>query len=561
MSEAERPINFIEEIILNDITEGKNGGRLVTRFPPEPNGYLHVGHAKSICLNFGLAARHGGQCNLRLDDTNPSKEETEYVESIQDDVRWLGFDWGEGLHFASDYFDELHQMAIRLIEQGLAYVDSLSPLEIKEYRGDFHTPGRPSPFRDRGVEESLDLFARMTAGEFAEGEHVLRAKIDMASPNLNFRDPPIYRILHAHHHRTGDRWCVYPMYDFAHGLSDAIEGVTHSICTLEFEDHRPLYDWFLSALGYPDEARPHQYEFSRLNLTYTVMSKRKLQRLVADQHVDGWDDPRMPTVAGMRRRGYPAKALRNFCDRIGVTKNVGTVDVGHLEHAVREVLNEECPRLMAVINPLKVVITNLAEGQIERFQAPLHPTYEGYGSRELCLTRELWIERDDFMDDPPKKWFRLAPGQEVRLRYACLITCEEVVRDDQGNPVELRCVWDPESRGGTPADGRRVKGTLHWVSASESVPLNGIKLYDRLFSDPQPGRGVSDFIEHLNESSLHVIEGAIGEPWLSQATPGTQVQFERIGYFVADPKTSTEGNPTYHRTITLKDSWAKIAKR
>lgn len=557
---SESPTNFIEEIARADLEAGKHGGQLVTRFPPEPNGYLHIGHAKSICLNFGLAQKLSGQCNLRLDDTNPSKEETEYVESIQEDVKWLGFDWGEGLYFASDYFEKLHELAVQMIRADLAYVDSLSPEEIKEYRGDFHTPGRPSPYRDRSIEENLDLFSRMRAGEFKEGEMVLRAKIDMASPNINFRDPAMYRILHAHHHRTGDTWCIYPMYDFAHGLSDAIEGVTHSICTLEFEDHRPLYDWFLEAAHYEDESRPHQYEFSRLNLSYTVMSKRKLQRLVHEGHVDGWDDPRMPTIAGMRRRGYPAEAIRNFCERIGVTKNHGVVDVGHLEHAVREVLNAQCPRLMAVLNPLKVVITNFPEGHEERRMASLYPDDESFGTRELVLTREVYIERDDFLEDPPRKWFRLAPNKEVRLRYGCLITCQEVIKDESGEITELRCTWDPESLGGKAPDGRKVKGTLHWVSATAGVPLE-VTLYDRLFNAERPGKESGDFLDDLNEGSLERITGAVGEPHLARIQSGESVQFERLGYFTAETLDSPTDRPNFHRTITLKDSWAKLARR
>ncbi len=560
MSDADRPTNFVEEIVLNDIEEGKNQGRLMTRFPPEPNGYLHIGHAKSICLNFGLAQKLGGQCNLRLDDTNPSKEETEYVESIKTDVQWLGFSWGEGLYFASDYFDRLYDMAVDLVKQGKAYVDSLSAEQIREYRGDFHKPGRPSPYRDRSIEDNLSLLEKMKGGEFKEGEHVLRAKIDMGSANLNFRDPAMYRILHAHHHRTGDDWCIYPMYDFAHGLSDAIEGVTHSICTLEFEDHRPLYDWFLENLGFESTQRPHQYEFSRLNLTYTVMSKRKLQHLVSEGHVEGWDDPRMPTIAGLRRRGYPAEAIRNFCERIGVTKNYGVVDVGHLEHAVRECLNQSSPRLMAVLKPLKVTITNFPEGHVETFDAPLYPSDDSFGSRSLHLTKEIYIERDDFKEDAPKKWFRLCPGKEVRLRYACLITCEEVIKDSEGEVIELRCTWDPESKGGTAADGRKVKGTLHWVSASKGVSTE-VKLYDRLFNEMTPGKDKESFLEDLNPSSLEVLSEVVCEPHLMNTQAGDTVQFERLGYFTADIKSSNQGSPIFHRTITLKDSWAKIAKR
>ena len=560
MTDTEQPVNFVEEIIRTDLTEGKNESRLMTRFPPEPNGYLHIGHAKSICLNFGLAQKLDGQCNLRLDDTNPSKEETEYVESIKADVKWLGFDWGEGIYFASDYFSKLYEMAVQLIKSGKAYVDSLSPEEIREYRGDFHTPGRPSPYRERSIEENLDLFARMKAGEFKEGEHVLRAKIDMTSPNLNFRDPPMYRILHAHHHRTGNEWCIYPMYDYAHGLSDAIEGITHSICTLEFEDHRPLYDWFLESVGYPENNRPHQYEFSRLNLTYTVMSKRKLQRLVFDGHVDGWDDPRMPTIAGLRRRGYPAASIRNFCERIGVTKNHGVIDVGHLEHAVRDELNATSPRMMAVLKPLKIVITNFSDDQVETFDAPLYPNDESFGSRTLHLTKEIYIEQDDFMEAAPKKWFRLSLNKEVRLRYACLITCHDMIKDEQGNLLELHCTWDPESKGGTPADGRKVKGTLHWVSAEKGVSAS-VKLYDRLFNEIKPGKGKDDFIEDLNPNSLELMSNAVLEPELMKVQPGQTVQFERLGYFTADSVNSTNNYPAFHRTITLKDSWAKLAKK
>jgi len=566
MSEDSRPVNFIEEIIQADLSAGKNGGQVVTRFPPEPNGYLHIGHAKSICLNFGLGQRFGGQCNLRLDDTNPAAEEDEFVQSIQGDVKWLGFDWGEGLYFASDYFEQLYQFAIKLIKDGKAYVDSQSPEEMKLNRGDFHRPGVNSPFRERSVEENLALFERMQAGEFEPGEHVLRAKIDMGSRNINFRDPPIYRILKATHHRTGDHWKVYPMYDYAHGLSDAIEGVTHSICTLEFEDHRPLYDWFLDALGFEVDQRPHQYEFSRLNLTYTVLSKRRLQRLVAEGHVDGWDDPRMPTVAGMRRRGYPAEAIRTFCERMGVTKNYGVVDIGHLEHAIREVLNARCKRTMAVLRPLKVVIENFPEGHVEWCDAPYYPNDDSFGARQVPLTRELYIEQEDFIEVAPnKKWFRLSVGKEVRLRYACLLTCTGVVRDEQGELVELRCTWDPESKGGNPADGRKVKGTLHWVSASHGHK-RPVRLYDRLFNASTPGAAGEDgqkrdFLEDINPSSLELINEAIVEPALLELPAGEVVQFERLGYFCADTLDSREGAPVFNRTITLKDSWAKIAKK
>jgi glutaminyl-tRNA synthetase len=560
-----KSVNFIEELIAEGLAAGRQ--RVVTRFPPEPNGYLHMGHAKSICLNFGLALKFSDlvptQCNLRLDDTNPAAEEDEFVQSIKEDVRWLGFDWGEGLYFASDYFDQLFEFAVRLIKDGKAYVDSQTPEQMKVTRGDFHTPGVNSPFRDRSVEENLDLFSRMQAGEFEHGAHVLRAKIDMASPNINFRDPPIYRIVHADHHRTGSKWRVYPMYDFAHGLSDAIEGVTHSICTLEFEDHRPLYDWFLEELGFKEGARPHQYEFSRLNLTYTVLSKRRLQRLVYEGHVEGWDDPRMPTIAGMRRRGYPPAAIRHFCERAGVTKNNSLMDVGHLEHAIRETLNATCKRAMAVLRPLKVVVENMPEGHVEWLEAPFYPADDAgeapdLGARLVPFTRELYIEREDFMEVPAKKWFRLSVGAEVRLRYACLLTCHGVVKDAQGEVVELRCTWDPESKGGTPADGRKVKGTLHWVSASHGAPAE-VRLYDRLFSATSPGEGKSDFLEDLNPSSLEVVS-AVLEPALLDVAAGEVVQFERLGYFCADAARSTPRAPSFLRTISLKDSWAKVSQ-
>lgn len=562
MSEEGRPVNFIEEIVRADLAAGKNKGRVITRFPPEPNGYLHVGHAKSICLNFGLAQTFNAQCNLRLDDTNPAAEEDEFVQSIKEDVRWLGFDWNDGLYFASDYFEQLYTFALQLIKEGKAYVDSQTSEEMRLNRGDFHRPGVNSPYRERSVEENLNLFERMQAGEFEPGEHVLRAKIDMASSNLNFRDPPIYRILKAHHHRTGDTWNVYPMYDFAHGLSDAIEGVTHSICTLEFEDHRPLYDWFLDALGFEVNNRPHQYEFSRLNLTYTVLSKRRLQRLVNEGHVEGWEDPRMPTIAGMRRRGYPATALRAFCKRVGVTKNNGVLDVGHFEHAIREELNASTKRAMAVLRPLKVVIENFPEGHVEWFDAPYYPTDEqDFGSRRVPFTRELYIEQEDFIEVAPnKKWFRLSVGKEVRLRYACLLTCHGVVKDEAGEIIELRCTWDPESKGGDPADGRKVKGTLHWVSASHGVNAP-VSLYDRLFNAPNPGADSDDFINDINPDSLEELTCCVVEPALLNVTPGEVVQFERLGYFCADPKGSKEGAPVFLRTITLKDSWAKLQKK
>ena len=547
--------NFVADIVAEDVAAGRVR-QVVTRFPPEPNGTLHIGHAKAIVLDFETAAAHGGHCNLRFDDTNPTTESDEYVRAIREDVRWLGYDWGEREFFASDYFDTLHDWAVQLIRKGLAYVDSQSPAQIRENRGDYHRPGVPSPYRDRSVEENLALFAKMRAGELDEGAAVLRAKIDMAHGNLNMRDPLMYRIRKVTHHRTGDRWPIYPMYDWAHGQSDAIEGVTHSLCTLEFEAHRPLYDWFLQALEL--DPRPRQIEFGRLNLTFTVLSKRKLLRLVEERHVEGWDDPRMPTLSGMRRRGYPPAAIRRFCRRVGVSKRDGVVDVSLLEHAVRDWLNDRAPRAMAVLDPLKVVIENYPEGASETFQAPNHPTDPSFGTREVPFSRELWIERGDFMMDPPRKWFRLAPGREVRLRYACLLTCREVKLDDAGNPVELRCTWDPESRGGTSPDGRKVKGTLHWVSAPHAVDAE-VRLYDRLFDVENPG-AAEDFLAHLNPDSKSVRTGCKLEPSLAGLDAGAHVQFERLGYFVADPDTRP-GAPVFNRTISLKDTWAKIAAR
>ncbi len=559
---SEGPSNFIAEIVAEDLKAGKHQGRVATRFPPEPNGFLHIGHAKSICLNFGIAASvPGGTCNLRLDDTNPVAEEEAFVESIKEDVRWLGFDWGDRLYFASDYFEKLYEFAVELIRRGKAYVDSQSLDEIRANRGNFYKPGIESPYRTRTVEENLDLFARMRNGEFRDGEHVLRAKIDMSSSNLNLRDPLMYRIRHARHHRTGDRWCIYPMYDFAHGLSDAIEGITHSLCTLEFESHRPLYDWFLVELGI--DPRPRQIEFARLNLSYSVLSKRKLQQLVSDGHVSGWDDPRMPTLAGLRRRGYTKEAIRQFCERIGVAKRDGLVDVSLLEHILREDLNARCPRVMAVLDPLKVVIENFPEGQVEEFEAQNHPEFPEQGTRKLPFSRTLFVERDDFREQAPKKWFRLAPGAEVRLRYACLITCNEVIKDDQGNVVELRCTWDPNSRGGTPADGRKVRGTLHWVSAEHAVPAR-VRLYDRLFTVENPaGEGTDedtggDYRKHINPNSLKVLENAQVEPSLESAPAGSRMQFERLGYFCVDNKDSAPGSLVFNRIIELRDSWSKL---
>ncbi|MFO7785775.1 MAG: glutamine--tRNA ligase/YqeY domain fusion protein [Thermodesulfobacteriota bacterium] len=551
--------HFIRNIIAEDVKNGKNGGRVHTRFPPEPNGYLHIGHAKSICLNFGIAREHGGLCNLRFDDTNPIKEEMEYVDSIMEDVRWLGFDWDDRLFYASDYFEQFHAYAVQLTRDGKAYVDSLSPDRIREYRGTLTEPGKESPYRNRSVEENLDLFDRMAKGEFREGEHVLRAKIDMASPNLNMRDPVIYRIMHTAHHRTGKTWCIYPMYDFAHGLSDSLEGITHSICTLEFEDHRPLYDWFLDELGV---FHPQQIEFARLNLSYTVMSKRKLLELVRGGFVNGWDDPRMPTICGLRRRGYTPASIRRFCERIGVAKKDSTVDLSLLEHCIREDLNRTAPRVMGVLRPLRVVIDNYPEDGEEELEAVNNPEDASMGTRRVPFCREIFIERDDFREDPPGKFFRLAPGREVRLRYAYFITCREVVRDEEtGEVVELRCTYDPETRGGDAPDGRKVKGTLHWVSARHAVEAE-VRLYDRLFirpnlSDDPEGR---DFKELLNPHSLEVLSSCPVEPSLKDVKPGDRCQFERLGYFCADAKDSMPGRPVFNRTVSLRDSWAKIEK-
>ncbi|MFP4037797.1 MAG: glutamine--tRNA ligase/YqeY domain fusion protein, partial [Desulfobacteraceae bacterium] len=551
--------NFIRSIINEDVRMGKNGGRVHTRFPPEPNGYLHIGHAKSICLNFGLAEEYGGLCNLRFDDTNPVKEEAEYVESIKEDVRWLGFDWGDRLYYASDYFDRLHEYALQLIRQGKAYVDSLTPEQIREYRGTLTEPGRNSPYRDRPVEENLDLFDRMGRGEFREGEHVLRAKIDMAAPNLNMRDPVIYRIMHASHHRTGDKWCIYPMYDFAHGLCDSMEGITHSICTVEFEDHRPLYDWFLEQLGV---FHPQQIEFARLNLSYTVLSKRRLLELVREGHVQGWDDPRMPTICGLRRRGYTPGSIRVFCERIGVAKKDSLVDIALLEHSVREELNKAAPRVMGVLRPLKVVIENYPEDEEDHLEAVNNPEDPGMGTRKVPFSRVIYIERDDFREDPPRKYFRLAPGREVRLRYAYFITCTEVVKDPQsGEVIELRCTYDPETRGGDSPDGRKVKGTLHWVSARHALEAE-VRLYDRLFLRPNPAGGNEDgnWKEALNPDSLEALSSCRVEPGLAHAEPGSRYQFERLGYFCTDIKDSRPGALVFNRTVHLRASWAKIEK-
>jgi len=549
-------LDFIRERVAEDLAAGRDGSRVATRFPPEPNGYLHIGHAKSICLNFGVAQEFGGTCNLRFDDTNPTTEDVEYVESIEEDVRWLGFEWA-GLHFASDYFEQLYEYAVHLIERGLAYVDSQNADEMRRNRGTLTEPGTDSPNRNRSVGENLDLLARMRAGEFEDGAHVLRAKIEMASPNMNMRDPVLYRIRRAHHHRTGDAWCIYPMYDFAHPPSDAIEKITHSLCTLEFEDHRPLYDWLIENLPVP--ARPRQIEFARLNLTYTLMSKRKLLELVQEGHVSGWDDPRMPTIVGMRRRGYTPEAIRAFCERIGVAKRENTVDVAQLEHAVREDLNAHAPRVMGVLRPLRLVIENYPEGKTEEVDVINNPEDASAGTRKVPFSRVLYIERDDFREDPPKKFFRLAPGREVRLRCAYFITCTGVTKDPAtGEIVELRCTYDPATRGGDAPDGRKVKATLHWVSASHAVDAD-VRLYDRLFNAEEPGSS-GDYRADLNPASLEVVRNCKVEPSLASVTPGSRFQFERIGYFCVD-RDSTPSRPVFNRTVTLKDSWAKIQGR
>jgi glutaminyl-tRNA synthetase len=553
--------DFIREIVAADVAAGRDGGRVVTRFPPEPNGYLHIGHAKAISLDFGVAADFGGYCNLRFDDTNPVKEDVEYVDSIKDDVRWLGFDWADREYYASDYYEQLYAFAEELIRKGLAYVDSLSADEIRVYRGTLTEAGKLSPFRSRGIDENLDLFRRMRAGEFPDGAHVLRARIDMTSPNINMRDPVLYRIRHAEHHRTGNAWCIYPMYDFAHPLSDAIEGVTHSLCTLEYEDHRPLYDWCVQHVDLSH--RPRQYEFARLNLNYTVMSKRKLLQLVEQKHVDGWDDPRMPTITGLRRRGYTPESIRNFCQRIGVAKKENVIDLGLLEHCVREDLNRRAPRAMGVLRPLKVVLTNYPEGTSEEMTVVNNPEDPSAGTRRVPFSRELYIEAEDFMEDPPKQFFRLAPGREVRLRNAYLITCTDVVKDASGAVVELRCTYDPATRGGDAPDGRKVKATLHWVSAAHAVDAE-VRLYDRLFTVEDPvGAAVKsgrEFTEFLNAESLEVLRNCKVEPMLGSAAPGARYQFERLGYFAAD-RDSVPGHVVFNRTVPLRDTWARIAAR
>lgn len=547
--------NFIHQQIDEDLKAGKNENRVHTRFPPEPNGYLHIGHAKSICLNFGIAEKYNGKCNLRFDDTNPSKEETEYVESIMEDVRWLGFDWEDRLFYASDYFGKLHDFAVQLIKDGKAYVDEQDAETISQQKGTPTRPGTESPFRNRPVEENIKLFEGMTAGKYEEGSLVLRAKIDMSSPNMHMRDPIIYRIMKAHHHRTGDKWCVYPMYDFAHGQSDFWEGITHSICTLEFEVHRPLYNWFVDQLQVT-EYRPRQIEFARLNLTYTVMSKRKLLELVKDGHVNGWDDPRMPTISGLRRRGYTPESIRNFSDRIGVTKVDGTIDVSLLEYSVREHLNKVAQRVMGVINPLKVIITNYPENFSEEMEAINNPEDPEMGTRKVPFSKELFIERDDFMENPPKKFFRLSPGVEVRLRYAYFVTCTNVIKDANGEITELHCTYDPASKGGNSPDGRKVKATLHWVSAKHAVKAE-VRLYDRLFSDENPdGHKDIDFKEFMNPESLNILPGCFVEPYVKNAKRLDHFQFERLGYFNVDPDSTTE-KPVFNRTVALRDSWAK----
>jgi len=556
MNETPRTANFIRSLVADDMRTNRWEGRVITRFPPEPNGYLHIGHAKSICLNFGLAEEFGGRCHLRFDDTNPTKESAEYVESIQRDVRWLGFDWGQHLHYASDYFEQLYGWAVKLIEAGRAYIDDLSPEEMREHRGSLTEPGRESPYRNRSVAENLDLLARMRAGEFPDGSRTLRAKIDMAAPNLNLRDPVMYRIRRIAHHRTGDAWCIYPMYDWAHGQSDSLEGITHSICTLEYEDHRPLYDWYLEALGI---YHPQQIEFARLNLSHTVMSKRKLLELVEERHVGGWDDPRMPTIAGLRRRGYTPEAIRDFCERIGVAKSDNLVDVALLEHCLREDLNRRAPRAMAVLRPLRLVIDNYPEGQIEELTAVNNPEDPGAGTRQVPFSRVLYIERDDFREDPPKKYFRLSPGTEVRLRYAYLVRCTDWKSDPAtGEVVEVHVTYDPATRGGDAPDGRKVRGTLHWVSAGHAVDAE-VRLYDHLFSTREPD-GEDDWKSALNPSSLERLTGCKLEPSLAGAAPGSRYQFERNGYFCADPIDSSPGKLVFNRTVSLRDSWAKIER-
>ncbi|MCH7695730.1 MAG: glutamine--tRNA ligase/YqeY domain fusion protein [Proteobacteria bacterium] len=555
-SETTTPTNFIRKIIDEDLAQHKTKGRVHTRFPPEPNGYLHIGHAKSICLNFGLASEYGGKCNLRFDDTNPDKEEKEYVEAIKQDVSWLGYDWQGRECYSSDYFEQLYDYAADLIKQGKAYVDSMSADEIREYRGSLTQSGQDSPYRDRSVDENMDLFERMRKGEFKDGEHVLRARIDMASANISLRDPVIYRIKKASHHRTGDEWNIYPLYDFTHCLSDAIEHITHSICTLEFEDNRALYDWVIDNLDTP--STPHQYEFARLNLDYTVLSKRKLIELVTEGHVSGWDDPRMPTLSAIRRRGYTAKAIRDFCERIGVTKNDTRIDMSVLENSLREDLDKQTPRVMAVLRPLRVVIDNYPDDMEEQLEAANHPNDPNMGNRKLDFAKVIYIERDDFMEEPVKKFFRLSPGKEVRLRYAYFITCNEVIKDaDSGDVIELHCSYDPDSRGGNSPDGRKVKGTLHWVSERHAIKAE-VRLYDRLFSKANPDKGDGDWKQFLNPESVEILTDCLLEPGLRHAKAEDRFQFERLGYFCADKKDWSSDKPVFNRTVTLRDSWKKI---
>jgi glutaminyl-tRNA synthetase len=559
---SKTPVNFIQTIISEDLRMGKNGGRVHTRFPPEPNGYLHIGHAKSICLNFGLAAANNGITNLRFDDTNPSKEEVEYVESIKTDVRWLGFDWEDRLYYASDYFELLYSFAVQLIKAGKAFVCDLSAQEIKDYRGTLTEPGKESPYRNRSVEENLDLFERMRAGEFEDGSRVLRAKIDMASPNLNMRDPVIYRILRATHHRTGDKWCIYPMYDYAHPLSDALEAITHSVCTLEFADHRPLYEWFIDNVDYnaAKYGRPQQIEFARLNLTHTVMSKRKLRQLVEEGFVSGWDDPRMPTISGLRRRGYTPASIRDFCERIGVAKRDSMVDIALLEHCIREELNLKAPRVMAVLQPLKVIIDNYPEGQVEWLEAENNPEDPATGNRKIPFSREIYIEQEDFMENPPKKFFRLVPGGEIRLKSAYIIKCEEVVKDEQGKIIELHCSYDPDSKSGGPTAGRKVKGTSHWVSALHAIPAE-VRLYDHLFPQEDPEEDeTEDFTSNINPQSLEILNSCMLEPGLADTMIGNRYQFMRQGYFCVDPD-STPDKLVFNRIVSLRDTWAKMQKK
>ncbi len=551
-----KPRHFIEQVIDEDLKTGKYDGRVHTRFPPEPNGYLHIGHAKSICLNFGLAEQYNSYCNLRFDDTNPVREEEEYVQSIIEDVRWLGFDWEDRLYFASDYFQQLYDFACQLVESGDAYVDDQSAEEIRRTRGSLTEPGKESPYRNRSVEENLDLFKRMQSGEFPDGSRVLRAKIDMEAHNMNMRDPVMYRILRATHHRTGDDWCIYPTYDWAHGLEDSIERITHSLCTLEFEDHRPLYDWYLEAL---DVYRPQQIEFAPLNLSYTVLSKRMLRELVEGGYVNSWDDPRMPTISGLRRRGFTPASIRDFASRVGIAKREGVADVGLLEYCLRQDLNIHAERRMAVLDPLKVVIKNYPEGESEELEAINNPEYESAGKRMVPFSRELYIEREDFREDPPKKFFRLAPGREVRLRYAYFLKCEEVVKDSSGEIIELHCIYDPETKGGSAPDGRKVRGTIHWVSAQHAVSLE-IRLYDRLFCSSKPGSESGDFKADINPNSLETLKDCKLEPNLNDARAGEHFQFERVGYFYVDSLDSREGSPIFNRTVTLRDKWTKIEK-